>query len=194
MIRGSRCVPPKPGTRPRLISGWPNLALSEAIRIWAAMASSLPPPRQKPLMAAITGFFMFSMRVKTTCPRAASCSASLPGAISAISLMSAPAMKAMVPPPVRTRALMVSSASSSSMTSLSSMITLELRALAGGLSTVTMATASSRSTLMNWRALAPSSWTSCVWKPWPDFAPSLPSATMRLSRGAGVKRSPSLEA
>ncbi|MOA21579.1 hypothetical protein D3C78_1420790 [compost metagenome] len=108
--------------------------------------------------------------------------------------MSAPAMKAMVPPPVRTRALTESSASSSSMTSLSSMITLELRALAGGLSTVTMATASSRSTLMNCRVFAPSSWTSCLWKPWPDLAPSLPSATMRLSKGAGVKRSPSLEA
>jgi len=30
IARGSRCVPPKPGIRPRLISGRPNLAVSAA--------------------------------------------------------------------------------------------------------------------------------------------------------------------
>ena len=28
--RASRCVPPKPGMRPRFTSGWPNLAFSLA--------------------------------------------------------------------------------------------------------------------------------------------------------------------
>ena len=40
---------------PRLTSGWPNLALALAMRKSQARASSQPPPRAKPLTAAITG-------------------------------------------------------------------------------------------------------------------------------------------
>ena len=44
-MRGSRWVPPKPGTMPSLSSGWPSRALDEATRRWQAMASSSPPPK-----------------------------------------------------------------------------------------------------------------------------------------------------
>ena len=53
--RGRRWVPPAPGTTPRLISGWPNLAVSAAMMKSHIMASSQPPPRAKPATAAITG-------------------------------------------------------------------------------------------------------------------------------------------
>src|SRR6266508_4095051 len=43
--RGERCVPPAPGMMPSLISGWPNLAVSAAIRMSHIIASSQPPPR-----------------------------------------------------------------------------------------------------------------------------------------------------
>ena len=51
--RGSRWVPPKPGMIPRLISGWPKVADSAAIRKSQAMASSQPPPKAIELTAAI---------------------------------------------------------------------------------------------------------------------------------------------
>ena len=53
--RVSRCVPPAPGSTPRLISGWPNLADSEATTRSHSIASSHPPPRQKPDTAATIG-------------------------------------------------------------------------------------------------------------------------------------------
>src|SRR5947207_1110490 len=84
---------------PRLISGWPMRAVSAAMRSVQAIASSQPPPRQKPLIAAITGLPMFSIRSRTCCPR---CACSLPcvGLSAASSLMSAPAMNAFSPAPV----------------------------------------------------------------------------------------------
>ena len=69
--RGSRCVPPYPGMMPRLISGWPSRAVSAAMRSVQAIASSQPPPSAKPLMAAMTGLPMFSIRSKTCWPRSA---------------------------------------------------------------------------------------------------------------------------
>src|SRR3990167_2786724 len=51
--RVRRCDPPMPGATPSLISGWPNLALSEAMMKSAIIASSQPPPSAKPLTAAI---------------------------------------------------------------------------------------------------------------------------------------------
>ncbi len=45
MIRGSRWVPPAPGTTPRVISGRPSWASSATTRKSAASASSHPPPR-----------------------------------------------------------------------------------------------------------------------------------------------------
>ena len=53
--RASRCVPPAPGMTPRLISGWPNLALSAAMMKSHIMASSHPPPSAKPATAATIG-------------------------------------------------------------------------------------------------------------------------------------------
>ena len=42
--RGSRCVPPKPGIVPIVISGWPKRAVSAAMMMSHAIASSQPPP------------------------------------------------------------------------------------------------------------------------------------------------------
>lgn len=44
MARARRCVPPAPGMTPRLISGWPNLAVGEARMMSVERASSQPPP------------------------------------------------------------------------------------------------------------------------------------------------------
>ena len=46
---------------PIVTSGWPNLAVSTASRIVQAIASSQPPPKAKPLTAAMTGLPRFSM-------------------------------------------------------------------------------------------------------------------------------------
>ena len=43
--RVRRWLPPAPGRTPRVISGWPNLALSAAMMMSHIMASSQPPPR-----------------------------------------------------------------------------------------------------------------------------------------------------
>ena len=67
-MRGSRWVPPNPGVMPRPTSGWPNLAFSLARRMSQAMDSSQPPPRAKPLTAAMTGLLMFSSLRKTFPP------------------------------------------------------------------------------------------------------------------------------
>ena len=55
--RVSRWVPPEPGMMPRLISGWPNFAVSAARIMSHIIASSQPPPSAKPATAAITGVF-----------------------------------------------------------------------------------------------------------------------------------------
>ena len=54
--RASRWVPPAPGMMPRLISGWPSFASAAATRQSQARASSQPPPRAYPVIAATTGF------------------------------------------------------------------------------------------------------------------------------------------
>ncbi len=51
--RGRRWVPPKPGMIPSLISGWPKSAERAAIRTSQDIASSQPPPKARPLTAAI---------------------------------------------------------------------------------------------------------------------------------------------
>ena len=83
-----------------MTSGWPNFAVSTAILMVQAIAVSQPPPSAKPLTAATTGLPRFSMRSSTPCPKRLDCSAS--NAVTcASSLMSAPAMKALSPAPVR---------------------------------------------------------------------------------------------
>jgi hypothetical protein len=46
--RGSRCVPPAPGSRPSFTSGRPSLASLVATRKWQASATSRPPPSAVP--------------------------------------------------------------------------------------------------------------------------------------------------
>src|SRR5262245_16487174 len=54
-MRASRAVPPAPGMTPRRTSVNPISAVSAAIRMSHASASSSPPPNAAPLIAAITG-------------------------------------------------------------------------------------------------------------------------------------------
>ncbi len=61
MARGRRCVPPAPGSMASLISGSANFALSAAMTMSQASASSQPPPIAKPATAAITGLRMVRM-------------------------------------------------------------------------------------------------------------------------------------
>src|SRR5438128_266311 len=98
--RGRRCVPPPPGMIPNATSGWPNFACSAAILSVQAMAVSQPPPSAKPLTAAITGLPRFSIRLRTAWPNELASSASI-AVTRASSLMSAPAMNALSPAPVR---------------------------------------------------------------------------------------------
>ena len=53
--RGSRCVPPAPGTTPSVTSGKPRTAPGAATRARQARAISKPPPSAAPLMAATAG-------------------------------------------------------------------------------------------------------------------------------------------
>src|SRR6266446_3499568 len=98
--RGRRCVPPPPGTSPSVTSGWPNFAVSTAILSVHAIAVSQPPPSAKPLTAAITGLPRFSMRSRTLWPKRLARAASKAASV-ASSVMSAPAMNAFSPAPVR---------------------------------------------------------------------------------------------
>ena len=54
--RASRWVPPAAGQHRQVVSGRPKRAVSAAIRMSQAIASSQPPPRANPLTAAIVGF------------------------------------------------------------------------------------------------------------------------------------------
>src|SRR5438477_7002670 len=95
--RGSRWVPPAPGMIPSLISGWPSRASSAAKRRSAAMASSHPPPRAYPLMAANVTLGISSTSENVSCMAAMTGFISF-GESSAIILMSAPAANTFSPP------------------------------------------------------------------------------------------------
>src|SRR5690606_30362842 len=96
--RGRRCVPPPAGITPSCTSGWPRRVFewSVAIRYEQASASSLPPPRHAPWIAATTGFprWVFS-RSRPSKAAWAARMASVPvsGVSSANHLMFAPARK-----------------------------------------------------------------------------------------------------
>ena len=98
--RGRRCVPPKPGRIPRPVSGWPNLALSDATRMSHAIEISQPPPRAYPLTAAIVTWGIVSSFKKASLARRPIFLPSA-GVAFTISEISAPATKAFVPEPVR---------------------------------------------------------------------------------------------
>ncbi len=98
--RGRRCVPPQPGMMPRLLSGWPNRARSDPMRMWQAIASSWPPPNATALMAAMTGLGHASILLKRFWPSLMNARASSASFTAPISWMSAPATNANSPAPV----------------------------------------------------------------------------------------------
>ena len=98
--RGNLWVPPQPGKRPKRTSGWPNVALSLATRIWHAILISHPPPRANPFTAAIIGFCEFSM-YRVICWPALPNANALSGSIVCIFFISAPATNALSPDPVK---------------------------------------------------------------------------------------------
>jgi len=63
-MRGSRCVPPAPGMIASEVSVSPITTLLAAMRRSQASASSVPPPKAKPLTAAMTGTRSCSTDVK----------------------------------------------------------------------------------------------------------------------------------
>jgi hypothetical protein len=69
--RGSLLVPPHAGKMPSFTSGSPICAFGESdmTRQSQLSASSQPPPRQAPSIAATVVCFSFSTFVNTSCPR-----------------------------------------------------------------------------------------------------------------------------
>src|SRR5680860_706332 len=90
--RGRRWVPPKPGTIPSLISGWPKTAASAAIRTSQAIASSQPPPKAIELTAAIVAVLSVP-NSRSSAWAVCSNSSPPPSSIWVKALMSAPAEK-----------------------------------------------------------------------------------------------------
>ncbi len=84
-------MPPKPGMIPRLISGWPKVADSAAMRKSHAIDSSQPPPNAIELTAAIVAVRDCSMERMKRWPDSIRSRPSSSGVIFVNSLMSAPA-------------------------------------------------------------------------------------------------------
>ena len=105
-MRGSRWVPPSISGTPQRRSGKPSAESWVAIRRSHHSASSSPPARHQPEIAAIVGFGEIT-RLKPSGP------AGRPwrGAKLSIALRSAPAQNATPPAPVRTSTRASSSAS-----------------------------------------------------------------------------------
>ena len=89
-------MPPIPGRMPSDTSGKPKVAFSAAIRMSQARATSQPPPRAKPLTAAIVGTGLRSSRAIAACPISEKRFASI-GSIPLIAVMSAPAINGPLP-------------------------------------------------------------------------------------------------
>ena len=110
-----------------------------------ARAISHPPPRAKPLTAAMTGCGSLSRAVVSRWPSSANARPSIADFVD-ISLMSAPATKAFSPAPVRMTAPISSrSASESTTANSSARIALLIALNVDGLSSVTVATRPSTS-------------------------------------------------
>ncbi len=92
---GRRWVPPKPGMMPSFTSTRPMLVLglSVAMRWVHARASSRPPPRHTPSMAATEGMESLAILWRMSWPRRPASKASLGSVTPLISSTSAPAMK-----------------------------------------------------------------------------------------------------
>ena len=133
MRRGRRCVPPAPGRSPSLTSGRPSDASGAATRKCAPIASSKPPPRHCPAIAATTGFGLFSTSAITTRRFGSRSAAGVPNSVT-----SAPPEKARAVPVSTiafTAAFAFASSSASAMPSRRS----NPRPLTGGLFIVTTA-------------------------------------------------------
>ena len=90
--------------------------------MWQLIASSRPPPKAKPLTAAITGLEKFSIKLNNdSCPFLAKSSPSFLEKL-ANSLISAPATNALFPSPLKIATLIVLSVSIFFKFSLSSLI------------------------------------------------------------------------
>ncbi len=137
--RGVRTVPDAPGTIPRLTSGSPTKALSSATRNRQPIATSNPPPRAEPWIAATQGL---------TAPSSLSTRSGRCGGTGGFpnSDTSAPAMKVR-PAQISTTARTEGSASRAATDSQRPWRRAWLRAFTGGLSTVTTAIPSACSTL-----------------------------------------------
>src|SRR5216110_851765 len=133
---------------PMLTSGCPIFALSEAIRRSQARASSAPPPRAKPLIAARIGLLHAAIASPSRRPRSEKERISRADSPT-ISLMSAPATKARSPAPVRMIAPTSAAIDRCSIVMSNSCKTRELRAFsASGRLIVTTARRSSISVLI----------------------------------------------
>jgi hypothetical protein len=141
---------------PRLISGWPKVADSEARRKSHAIASSHPPPKASELTAAIVTVDDFSIAVIRPWPDSSSSGPSFAGSILVNSLMSAPAENVKMFDEARTTARALPS--SSFQTPDSSRISCGESGFAGGRLSHTITTSSRVSTaIVSW---APS-WSGC---------------------------------
>ena len=132
-------MPPKPGMMPRLISGWPKVADSAAMRTSQAIASSQPPPNASALTAAIVAIAGGLHRAQQA--RASSSSSSLPAAASIFvnALMSAPAQNSIGFAEAMTSARIVPARSTSSHTLRSAATDSGEIEFAGGLSSQAIA-------------------------------------------------------
>src|SRR3954471_4182288 len=185
--RGSRCVPPKPGMMPRLISGWPNVADSAAMRKSHAIDSSQPPPNAIELTDAIVTVGDFSIAVMKPCADSISFSP-CERSILVNSLMSAPAenVKMFDEANTSTRSLPSTSCHSDA----SSSITCGESGFAGGRLSQQMPTSPRVSSAIVSRPPWSPSGCGQGKKPWPGFLPSRPCATSRRSNSGGAKFSP----
>ena len=144
--RVRRCVPPRPAITPRLISGCPNFAVSDAMIKSHIIASSHPPPKAYPDTAAIIGLRVFMKR--SVCAPKKFCLYISTNVLSAISLMSAPAANALSDP-IRMMQRTLSDASASSTAEDNSSNSWELSAFkASGRFSVINATPSEISTMI----------------------------------------------
>src|SRR3954452_21389282 len=124
ITRGSRCVPPSISGTPQRRSAQPSTAVSVAMRRSHQSASSRPPARHQPEIAARVGFDGVN-RLKPIGPSGreateSSTSGVSSGPASAIAFRSAPAQNASGPSPVSTGTRASSSASNSRKPSRSS--------------------------------------------------------------------------
>ena len=134
--RGSRWVPPAPGTMPSVTSGKPMRVPGAASRTWHPSATSQPPPSATPWIAATIGFSSASIS------SIRSGRFGVPGGgVWSNSLMSAPPLN-ILPSPVMTSARTPSSAAAARSAACNPERTAMPRPFTGGFLSVMTATPS----------------------------------------------------